>query len=79
MKSIAEKLNQIEARMGTTDDNSQKSLLIYIRDERFKDLFTDDYLDQHYPGYKEYHTIFIPDNGRSADGDKFMPYTISEM
>lgn len=79
MKSFEKRLKEIEERMIEKADKSQKRLLIYISDERFQDMFTGEYLDQHYPGYKAYHTIFIPDNGRSADGDKLKPYTISEM
>ena len=79
MKSVAQKLKHIEDWLGAMVDNSNKSLLIYIRDERCKDMFTDEYLDKHYPGYKEYHTIFIPNNGRAADVDRDKPYTISEM
>ena len=41
-------------------------------------MLEDEYLDEHYPGYKKYIKIYLPDNGRRIKNIEFKPYTISE-
>ncbi|HEX9973284.1 MAG TPA: hypothetical protein VGD14_14525 [bacterium] len=72
------RLKLAEDRLKAKTDKSQKMLVIRISDGKYADMFTDEYIEEHYPGYKQYFTIFIPDNGRGPGFTNGEPYTISE-
>ena len=78
MKSVMTRLKLVEERLIAKTDKSQKRLVIRISDSKYSDKFTDEYLEEHYPGYKQYLTICIPDNGRGLSFTDGKPYTIRE-
>ncbi|HEX9970693.1 MAG TPA: hypothetical protein VGD14_01355 [bacterium] len=78
MKTIETRIKQLEDKLMLSTDKSNKRLSIRIFDEKYINLFTNAYLNEHYPGYKDYLTLYLPDNGRVKNKEP-RPYVLEEL
>ena len=65
MTALERRLAQLEQKMNLKNE-STKRLSVIIFDERYVDILTPEFLQEHYPGFRDYLTLYLPDNGRCS-------------